>query len=256
MKIIHLIILVTILLTFYSCENSTISNSNPLSYGSEKPYFLLDPFIQYSELDNRINYGIINELDKSSDSTYIRATFYDNNLFRDAGNLYINDVNIKKQSADDIFDIRQLVDGFIDFGVAYYASISKVDFSNDLKISTSGDVIPSIDMDYPNLDTTVIVVNREDLETIRKKFNHKLITNDIGFDNSRIRIYNKSKEYLFYASFKKEVTISSESLQSIPNGNYKIECLKGYYRIDTLSNNEPLIVNVYSSFIFDTKIID
>lgn len=256
MKIILYIILVTILLSFYSCENSTISHSNPLSYGSEKPYFLFNPFIQYFELDNRINYGIINEFGKSIDSTYLRATFYDNNLFRDAGNLYMNDVNIKKQSADDIFDIRQLVDGFIDFGMAYYSSINKVVFSNDLKINTSGDVIPSMDLNYPNLDTTLIVVNKEDLETISKKLNHRLITNDIGYDNSRIRIYNESKEYLFYATFKNEVTISSESLQSIPNGNYKIECLKGYYRIDTLSNNEPLIVNIYSSFIFDTKIID
>lgn len=256
MKIILFIITLTISLSFYSCDNVTSSNSNPLSYGSELPFFLLNPFINYFELDNRINYGTIRELGKDQDSVYVRATFYDNNVFRDAGNLYLNGTNIKKQSADDIFNIRQLVDGFIDFGLAYYADITNISFSDELNIYASGDVIPEIKITYPNLDTSLVVLNAKDFNTISKNSNHKLITNDIGFDNSRIRIYNNTKEYTFYATFQKEVIISSESLNIIPNGDYKIECLKGFYQIDTLSNTEILITNIYSSYIFNTSITD
>lgn len=256
MKILYYLFIITIASLFYSCDSPTISHSNPLTYGAEKSYFLIDPYIPYNQLDNRINYGIINSENILEDSTFLRATFYDNNTFRYAGDLYINDVNIKKRSADDIFNIRQLIDGFIDFGYAYLSSIDHINYSNELTFYASGDIIPKFKFTTENLDTSLVVLNISELKNIDKNKNHTLITNDIGFDDSRIRIYNSSREYLFYAKFKNEISISSDLLENIPNGDYNIECIKGYYKIDTIFNDEPLITNIFSSYTFKTIIQD
>lgn len=254
MKIYLLLLILTISLSFYSCESPTNSQSNPLSYGSELPYFLISPYIPYYQLDNRIDYVISNVEGNSKDSTSLRATFYDNSTFRDAGNLYMNNTNIDKQNADNLFNIRQLIDGFIDFGLVYFSEIEKINYSDSLTLYALGEVIPKFAFTIPNLDTSLIVLNVIDLKEINKNIDHKIVTNDIGFSESRIRIYNDKNQFSFYANFKNEVNITSESLNKIPNGNYKFECLKGYYKIDTLSNGEQLITNVVSSYTFNTII--
>lgn len=254
MKIILLLITITISLMFYSCESPTNSQSNPLTYGSEQAYFLLNPYTPYYLLDNRIDYINSNEEGRAKDSTYLRATFYDNSTFRDAGNFYINDININKQSADDLFNIKQLIDGFIDFGSAYFSNIQKINYSDSLAFKATGNVVPAFFKTISNLDTSLIVLNTNNLREINKNTNHNLITNDIGFTDARIRIYNEKHQFTYYANFKNELTIALESIKSIPNGSYKFECLKGYFKIDTLSNGEQLIINVVSSYTFNTVI--
>lgn len=254
MKIFFLLLSITISLLFYSCDSSTNSQVNPLSYGAEQPYFFISPYIPYYQLDNRIDYLITNEQGRIKDSTFIRATFYDNSSFRDAGNLFINETKINKQSADDIFNIKQMIDGFIDFGVAYFSNLKRIDYIEQLNFKASGNVFPMFDFSVPNLDTSLIILNINNLKEINKNMDHILITNDIGFIESRIRIYNDNHQFSFFANFKNEVNITSESLKGIPNGNYKFECLKGFYKIDTLSNGEQLITNVASSYTFNTII--
>ncbi len=256
MKIIFYLITITILLGFYSCESTTSTNQNPLTYSQEQPFFNIVPFTRYNNIVNRIDYGIIKHQGQVEDSSYIRATFYDKRKFRDAGNFYLGSFRISKSKADKIFNINQLIEDFIDYGYAYYSELDKYYFSDSITIQTTGQEFPSYIQSVQLLDTSLTIVNVNSLKEISKSQGINLITNDIGFDEARIRIYNDTKEFIFYSTFETYLSFGSEVFNNIPTGNYKFECLKGHYLLDTASNNEAVIINIYSSFTFETQIKD
>lgn len=256
MKIILYLISITISLGFYSCDNTTSSIQNPLNYSVEQPYFRIEPYISYNNIVNRIDYGIIKYHAQGDDSSYIRATFYDKRRFRDAGNFYFGNVKINKSKADYLFNIVQLIDNFIDYGYAYYSQLDEHLYKDSILIQTTGNEFPSYNQYIRLLDTSLVIENINELNQISKSKGLKLSTNDIGFDDARIRIYNDKKEYIFYSKFETELNFGSEIFNSIPTGNYKFECLKGHYLLDTASNGEPVIINIYSSYTFDTVIKD
>lgn len=256
MKIILYLITITFSLGFYSCENSTSPIQNPLNYSIELPYFRIDPYVAYSSIVNRIDYGIINNEQLAHDSSYIRATFYDKRRFRDAGNFYFGNIKVDKSKADYLFNIVQLIENFIDYGFAYYAEIDEHFFKDSILIQTTGNEFPAYNQSIRLLDSSLVIENINILKQISKSNGLKLITNDIGFDDARIRIYNDKKEFIFYAKFKTDLNYGSEVFNNIPAGNYKFECLKGHYLLDTASNGEPVIINIYSSYTFDTVIKD
>jgi hypothetical protein len=254
MKIILILITITISFGFYSCESTTSSNQNPLTYSVEQPFFNIVPFISYHNIVNRIDYGIINKDLQVTDSAYIRATFYDKRRFRDAGVFYFDSIRINKSKADNIFNIVQLIEGFIDYGYAYFRKLDNKLLKDSILIQVTGQEFPDYTQYIKLLDSSLIVENVGNLNEIYKSQGLILKTNDIGFDDARIRIYNDKKEFIFYSKFKTELNFSSDVFDNIPIGNYKFECLKGHYLLDTASNNEPIIINIYSSYIFDTII--
>jgi uncharacterized protein YutD len=256
MKIIKYLISITVILGIYSCEGTTSTNQNPLTYSQEQPYFNIEPFTRYSNIVNRIDYGIIKTQIQENDSLYIRATFYDKRKFRDAGNLYFGNIRINKTKADNIFNIDQLIEDFIDYGFAYFSEIDSLYLKDSLIVQTTGQEFPAYQKNITLLDTTLIIENLEILKEISKSQGLQLVTNDIGFDHARVRLYNSQKEYIFYSQFETELNFGSEVFNNIPTGKYKFECLKGHYILDTASNNEPLIINIYSSYTFDTVIKD
>lgn len=254
MRIILYIITLTVSLGFYSCESTTSSAQNPLTYSIEQPFFRIDPYISYNNIVNRIDYGILKQQDQDNDSSYIRATFYDKRRFRDAGVFYFDNIKINKTKADDIFNIVQLIENFIDFGYAYIHDLDNHHFKDSILVQTTGQEFPAYSQFIQLLDTALVIENVNSLIEISKIQGFKLKTNDIGFDDARIRIYNEKKEYIFYSNFETELNLSSDVLVNIPTGKYKIECLKGHYLLDTASNNEQVIINIYSSYTFDTLI--
>lgn len=253
MRKIQLSIILTILILFYSCENTTISHQNPLTYRSEPSYFQITPYFPYNKILNRIDYGIISNVNKENDSIYIRGTFYDNRTFRDVGNLYFNNNKVDEVRAEDLFNINQLVEGFIDFGVAYYKNYDTAVYNQDIDIETSGNELQSFKLSTKSLKNKLIVLNKNDLSEINKSLGFKILTNDVGYNLARINIYNQFNNFMFYADFEKELTINPEITKNIPSGEYKIECLKGNYLLDTLSNGELVIVNIYSSYIINSN---
>lgn len=256
MKIIFYLISITFLLAFYSCENTTSPIQNPLNYSVEQPYFRIDPYIPYSSIVNRIDYGIIYNEKQNSDSSYIRATFYDKRKFRDAGNFYFGKIKVDKSKADYLFNIVQLIENFIDYGYSYYSVLDNQLLKDSILIQATGNEFPPYNQSIRLLDTLLVIENVNILKQITKSNGLKLITNDIGFDEARIRIYNDKKEFIFYSNFKTDLNFDTEVFNNIPAGNYKFECLKGHYLLDTASNGEPVIVNIYSSYTFDTVIKD
>lgn len=256
MKIILYIITITASFGFYSCESTISSNQNPLTYSIEQSFFRIDPYISYNNIINRIDYGIIKYQGQVNDSSYIRASFYDKRRFRDAGNFYFGSVKLNKTKADDIFNIVQLIENFIDYGYAYYTELDKYYFKDSILIQTTGHEFPIYNQYIRLLDSSLNIENVNSLNEISKSQGIKLVTNDIGYDEARIRIYNNQKEYIFYSKFETELNFGSDVFDDIPTGNYKFECLKGHYLLDTASNNEPVIINIYSSYTFETKIKD
>ena len=239
---------------FYSCETTNSPSENPLRYSFEIPYFKIEPTIHYREIVNRIDYGNIHFHNSSSDSTYIRATFYNRRKFRDAGNLYFGNERVDIVKADKLFNINQLIEDFIDYGYAYFTELDEMKFGEKMLISATGNEFPPYINSINLLDTSLAIVNIDSLAVISKSKGFQLRTNDIGFYNSRIRIYNSENEFLIYTSFNEQLEITSEELKKIPLGDYKIECLKGHYLLDSASNNENVIINIYSAYIFDTSI--
>jgi len=256
MKIITYLITITTLLVFYSCETTTSTNQNPLTYSQEQSFFNIEPFTRYSNIVNRIDYGIIKKHNQEMDSSYIRATFYDKRRFRDAGSLYYGKFRISKSKADNIFNIDQLIEDFIDYGYAYFTEIDELYLNDKILIQTTGQDFPPYEQEISLLDTILTIININSLLEISKSKGFKLVTNDVGFENARIRIFNSQKEFIFYTKFKTELNYSADIFNNIPTGKYKFECLKGHYLLDTASNGEPLIINVYSSYTFDTDIKD
>ncbi|MFA7325434.1 MAG: hypothetical protein WC121_02135 [Candidatus Kapaibacterium sp.] len=256
MKIILYLITLTISFGFYSCESTTSTIQNPLTYSKEQPFFKIEPYVSYNNIVNRIDYGIIKQHDQIGDSSYIRATFYDKRKFRDAGVFYFDEIKIIKSKADDIFNIVQFIENFIDFGNAYYLELDNHLFKDSISIQTTGQEFPSYNQSIRLLDSSLIIENVNSLNKISKGLNLKLLSNDIGYDNARIRIYNNSKEYVFYANFETVLNLDSELFNNIPIGKYKFECLKGHYLLDSASNGETVIINIYSSYTFDTIIKD
>ncbi len=256
MKIIIILITTTISFVFYSCESTTSTNQNPLTYSIEQPFFIIEPFISYNNIVNRIDYGIIKHHGQTFDSSYIRATFYDKRRFRDAGVFYFDNKKINKSKADDIFNIVQLIENFIDYGYAYYLELDQPHFNDNVLIQTTGQEFPSYSQNIRLLDSSLVIENINTLSEISKSQGLMLKTNDVGFDEARIRIYNDNKEFIFYSNFETELNFPSDVFNNIPTGKYEIECLKGHYLLDTASNNEQVIINVYSSYTFDTIIKD
>lgn len=256
MKIILYLITLTIAFGFYSCESTTSTIQNPLTYSKEQPFFKIEPYVSYNNIVNRIDYGIIKQHDRIGDSSYIRATFYDKRKFRDAGVFYFDEIKIIKSKADDIFNIVQFIENFIDFGYAYYLELDNNHFNKSISIQTTGQEFPSYNQSVSLLDTSLEIKNINTLHEISKTSGVILLSNDIGYDDARIRIYNNSKEYIFYANFETELNLDSELFNKIPIGKYKFECLKGHYLLDTVSNGEAIIINIYSSYTFDTIVKD
>lgn len=253
MKKIQFLLLLTILMLFYSCETTTFSHTNPLSYRGESSFFQITPYIPYNKIINRIDYGIISNYNSESDSIYLRGTFYDNNTFRDVGNLYFNNEKIEEVKAEDLFNINQLVEGFINFGVAYYQTYNSAIYNQNIEIETSGNELPAFKTYVYSLKSKLEIINLDEITNINKLEGFKINTNDVGYDNSRIKIYNESNSFTFYADFNHELTINPELTKNIPNGDYNIECLKGHYLLDTLANGELMIINIYSSYTFKSK---
>ena len=254
MKIILLTIFITISFAFYSCESPTISQSNPLSYGSESPYFFINPYIQYSKIDNRIDYGKIQLIDFDKDSSFVRGAFYNNELFRDAGIFTFDTVNVDKIDAEDLFKIHLLVEGFFEFGVVYFKKNPRIENGKNINVNLTGDEFPAYNSSIKTLDSSLNILNIKELRSISKKEGITIKTNNIGYEESRIRIFNNKKEYLFYTNALGEINLRSNDIDYIPNGTYNLEILKGYYNLDTLVNDELLITNVYSAVVFETSI--
>ncbi len=257
MKILSYITFITIILGFYSCESSNKPNSNPLNYKYEQPYFKIDPYIPYSSLINRIDIGMVHNYESNQDSSYIRATFYDNYEFRDIGDFYFNDNKIDKYEAEILFGIVQIIDDFIEFGEVYYSNKFNYSLVDSIHIYNSKTAeFVKFDINFNMLDDKLLVRNVADLKEISKSNNLLIITNLENYTKTRIRFYNESTNFIFYSNSKDSIKFNANSLSRLEPDNYKIEVLKGIYRIDTLSNNETIITNHYSSFIFNTIITD
>jgi len=76
------------------------------------------------------------------------------------------------------------------------------------------------------------------------------------YKDTRIRFYNESSNFIFYSNSKDSIKFDVNSLNTLEPNSYKVEVLKGKYRVDTLSNGESIITNQYSSFIFNTLITE
>lgn len=182
----------------YSCESTNKPNSNPLNYNQEQPYFNIEPFIPYYKLDNRIDIGMIYNYNTNKDSNYIRATFYDNREFRNIGDLYLGKLQIYSMEAEELFDINQLIDGFIEFGTVYFKKDLVLDFNKDYLITSSNNFdFPTINKNISILDDRLSVINVLDLEQISKKRGFGVKTNLTNYPNTRIRIFNKEKNIYF-----------------------------------------------------------
>lgn len=257
MKILSYITYITIILGFYSCESSNKPNSNPLNYKYEQPYFKIVPYIPYQNIINRINIGMIHNYESNKDSNYIRATFYDNYEFRDIGDLYFNDNKIDKYEAEDLFGIVQIVDDFIEFGKAYYSNGIDFKLEDSIHLFNSNMLeFDKFDIYLKILDDKLLVRNVADIKEISKSNDLIILTNLEKYTNTRIRFYNESTSFIFYSNSKDSIKFNANSLSRLEPDDYKIEVMKGIYRIDTLSNNETIITNHYSSFIFNTIITD
>lgn len=257
MKILSYLIYVTIITGIYSCESSNKPNSNPLNYKFEQPYFEIEPYVPYRNLINRINIGTIHNYDLNKDSNYIRATFYNDIEFRKVGDLYYNDKNIETYDAEELFGIVQLVDDFIEFGEAYYSNDIKIELGDSININNSkNSEFVEFKVGLKVLDEKLVVNNVSDLQEIDKSKEFYILTNLENYTNTRIRIYNETINYVFYSSTKDSISFGSNSLRRLEPDIYTIEVIKGYYIIDTLDNNETLITNHYSSFIFNTNITE
>jgi len=257
MKILSYITYLTIILGIYSCESSNKPNTNPLDYKFEQPYFKIDPYIPYQNIINRINIGVIHNYDTNIDSSYIRATFYDNYEFRDIGDFYFNNTKVEKYEAEDLFGIFQIVDDFIEFGEAYYSN----EINNSLKDSVH--IYNSNTTEFVNFEIIInsikdklIVSNVSDLQQISKYNDFTILTNLEKYKDTRIRFYNESSNFIFYSNSKDSIKFDVNSLNTLEPNSYKVEVLKGKYRVDTLSNGESIITNQYSSFIFNTLITE
>lgn len=253
MKKIPIRIILAFSLLLISCDTTTYSHNNPLSYRSEIPLLQTTPYIPYSKILNRIDYGIIGEQGKP-DSVYVRGTFYDNSKFRDIGNLYFNSYKVDEVKAEDLFDINQLVEGFFKFGVVYFMKLDTAITNQELAIWWTGNEIEPSNSKIEALKSKLIITNIQELTSVSKSKGFAIQTNDIGYAKARIKIYNSDDNFIFYTDFNDKLSLTPDKLSNIPQGEYYIECLKGNYVLDTLSNSELIIYNVYSSYTFKTNI--
>jgi hypothetical protein len=163
-------------------------------------------------------------------------------------------MTVNEVRADDLFNINQLIEGFIEFGTAYFSVYDTALTNQNLEIATTGNEIPYFKANIEALKSELSVLNVTELNNISKSKGFVIKTNDIGFDEARIKIYNSNNNFIFYTSFDSVLNIAPEKLKDIPSGEYSIECLKGHYALDTLPNNEPIIFNTYSSYTFQSNI--
>lgn len=250
------ILLVTIIVGIYSCDSGTSPQQRPINYTFEDPYFYLQSGIPYNYILNRIDIGHINNrVINKNDSGYVRGMFYDHNeLFRDIGDLKINNNSIAKKEADSILGIQIIIKELLSIGYGFYESIEFFDNKDELVIKSAGyKDFPKFEYNIRNLDTLMNIKNLNELDTIDITKGFDIITNDIGYDNFRVRIYNSNDEKLLYGKSNDAIKIN-EGLGSLKPGKYNIEVIKGHYHLDTLENNEYLIVNLYSSFIFESTL--
>ena len=257
MKYIIYLIYLTTIVAFYSCESSNKPITNPLNYNQEQPFFRIEPFIPYYKLDNRVDIGYIFDYDNLKDSTYIRAAFYDNREFRDVGDLFLDKVQIYSFEAEKLFDIVQLIDGFIEFGIVYFKENFVLDYNKEYLLTNENTTdFPLINKKVRTVNERLNIFNVDELKLISKSEGFKVFTNLENYEKSRIRIFNEEKSYIFFTNSTNSISLNSLNMSTIVPNDYKIEVLKGYYEIDTLSNQEPLIINHYSAFIFSTRITD
>ena len=257
MKFIYFLAYLTIIIGFYSCESSNKPITNPLNYNQEQPYFNIEPYIPYYQLDNRIDVGYIYNDDTKEDSTYIRATFYDNREFRNIGDLFLNKIQIYSFEAEKLFDIVQLIDGFIEFGIVYFKEDFILEHGREYTISNENPIeFPKFESKIQTIKEKLNISNVNDLKFISKSEGFEIISNLEQYTDTRIRIYNDEKSYIFFTNSTNSISLSPINMSTIVPNQYKIEVLKGFYKIDTLTNQEPLITNHYSAFIFNSSITE
>lgn len=247
----NIIYIITICILFYSCDTSTSPQRNPIGYLSEDAYFITDPYIPYPNIKNRIDIGQISYPELSSqDSNFIRAMFYDNSvLFKNAGDLYVNNILIDKLRVDKILKIKVIFEDIINFGPGYYSELDEQFLSDSITIESTGtSEVPMFNYKIKPVQKDFHVINLDELKTVDIEKGFQVELDTIHYDNYRIKLFNDNSNRVEYFIEPQQniLYFSPERLTRINSGSFNLEITGGDYLLDSL-NEEYLIINNFIS---------